>query len=209
MERPMTALGVDALDLLMSVALGVGLAAAVGLRVFMPLLVLSIAAYTGRLELSESFQWLGTMPALIMLSVAALAEVGAYYLPGVDNLLDTIATPAALVAGTVAAAAVMADLPPIVKWTTAVIAGGGAAGLTQGVTSLLRAKSTATTGGLGNPVVATGELGGSILLSILALAAPIVALVVVVLFCWGIVKLTRRLLSRGAQRVGETPPRVT
>ena len=127
------------LDIVVSLALGVGLAAAVGFRVFLPLLVMSGAAYTGHLTLGDSFAWLATPAALAMLSVAAIAEVLAYYIPGIDNLLDAIATPAALVAGTIAAAAVMTDLPPIVKWTTAVIAGGGAAGLTKSVTSLLRA----------------------------------------------------------------------
>ncbi len=186
------------LDILTSIALGVGLAAAVGLRVFLPLLALAIAGYSGAVPLSESFQWLATLPAVAMLAVAAAAEIAAYYIPGVDNLLDALATPAALVAGTVAAAAVMTDLPPIVKWTTAVIAGGGAAGLTQGVTSLLRAKSTATTGGLGNPLVATGELGGAATLSLLAIFAPVVALVLVVLVVWLAVKLLRRLFARRA-----------
>ena len=133
-------------DVAVSIALGVGLAAAVGFRVFLPLLVMSGAAYTGHLTVSDGFAWLSTPTALAMLTVAAVTEVLAYYVPGVDNLLDAIATPAALVAGTIAAAAVMTDLPPIVKWTTAVIAGGGAAGLTQSVTSLLRAKSTVMTG---------------------------------------------------------------
>jgi hypothetical protein len=183
------------LEILMSVALGVGLAAAVGFRVFLPLLVTSIASYTGHLPLSESFAWLGTLPAMLMLSVAAAIEIAAYYLPGVDNLLDAVATPAAMIAGTVVAAAVMTDLPPIVKWTTAVIAGGGAAGLTQGVTTLLRAKSTATTGGLGNSVLATGELGGALAVSLLAIFAPVVALVCVVLFCWLVVKLLRRMFA--------------
>jgi hypothetical protein len=118
-------------DIVVSIALGVGLAAAVGFRVFLPLLVMSAAAYTGHLSLSDSFAWLATPTALAMLSVAALAEILAYYVPGVDNLLDAIAAPATVVAGTLAAAAVMTDLPPIVKWTTAVIAGGGVAGLTQ------------------------------------------------------------------------------
>jgi hypothetical protein len=90
----------------------------------------------------------------------------------------------------------MTDLPPLVKWTTAIIAGGGAAGLTQGVTSLLRAKSTATTGGLGNPVLATGELGGAVLLSLLALVAPVLALALVLIAVLAIVKLLRRLLAR-------------
>lgn len=186
------------LDILTSVALGVGLAAAVGLRVFLPLLVLSIAGYAGVVPLSESFQWLATLPAVAMLGVAAAAEIAAYYIPGVDNLLDTLATPAALVAGTIAAAAVMTELPPIVKWTTAVIAGGGAAGLTQGVSALLRAKSTATTGGLGNPFVATGELGGATALSLLAIFAPIVALALVVLAAWLAIKGLRRLFARRA-----------
>jgi hypothetical protein len=184
------------LEMLLSIALGVGLAAAVGLRVFLPLLVLSVAGYSGQIELAESFAWLATLPALVMLAVAALIEILAYYVPGLDNLLDALATPAAVLAGTVAAAAVMTELPPIVKWTTAVIAGGGAAGLTQGITSLLRAKSTVTTGGLGNPVIATGELGGSLLLSVLAFAAPVFALGIVLVLVLLAVKLLRRLLLR-------------
>jgi hypothetical protein len=184
------------LDLLVSIALGIGLAAAVGFRVFLPLLVVSVAGYTGYLPISDNLSWLATLPALVMLGVAALLEVGAYYIPGVDNLLDAIATPAALVAGTIVAAAVMTDLPPLLKWTTAVIAGGGAAGITQAVTGLLRAKSTALTGGLGNAVIATGELGGSLLTSLLALFMPLVALALVVLFCWISVKLIRKLFRR-------------
>jgi hypothetical protein len=128
--------------------------------------------------------------------------VFAYYFPGVDNLLDAVATPMAVVAGTVVAAAVMTDLPPLVKWTTAVIAGGGAAGLTQSVTSLFRAKSTATTGGLANPLIATGELGGSLLVAVLAIAAPLLALGLVVLFCWAAVRLVRRAFGRQASREG-------
>ncbi len=184
------------LDLALSIALGVGLAAAVGLRVFLPMLVVSAAAWSGHLALGGGFAWLGSPAALVMLSVAAVLEILAYYIPGVDNLLDTIATPAALIAGTLVSAAVMMDLPPMVKWTTAVIAGGGAAGLTQGLTSLLRAKSTLTTGGLGNHVLATGEWGGALLLSLLALAAPLAAVGVVALLCWCAVRVLRRLLRK-------------
>ena len=118
-------------DLGLSVALGIGLAAATGLRLFLPMLVVSVAAYTGHLPLSESFAWLGTAPALVLLGVAAIAEILAYYIPGVDNLLDTLATPAAFVAGTIISAAVITDLPPMVKWAAAIIAGGGIAGVTQ------------------------------------------------------------------------------
>ncbi|MFY9786116.1 MAG: DUF4126 domain-containing protein [Pseudolabrys sp.] len=187
-------------DLALSIVLGVVLAAASGFRVFLPMLIVSGAAYTGHLSLDNSFAWLGTPSALTMLSVAALVEVLAYYVPGVDNLLDAVATPAAFVAGTIVSAAVMTDLPPMAKWMAAVIAGGGTASFTQGVTAILRAKSTVFTGGFGNPVIATGELGGSVLLSLLALAAPLAAFAVVILILWLALRLIRRQ-RRGTQRV--------
>ena len=184
------------LDLALAVAMGVGLAAAVGFRVFVPMLVLSIGAYTGHLALSSGLAWLGTPAALVMLSVAAVIEILAYYIPGVDNALDVIAAPAALIAGTVVSAAVMTDVPPMVRWTTAVIAGGGAAGAVHSLTSLLRAKSTVMTVGLGNHAIATGELAGALIVSLLALAAPLAAVALAGLFCWFAVRLLRRLLRK-------------
>ena len=189
-------------DLALSIVLGIVLAAATGFRVFVPMLVVSAAAYSGHLHLDDSFAWLGTLSALIMLSVAALVEVAAYYVPVVDNLLDVLATPAAFIAGTIVSAAVMTDMPPMVKWTAAVIAGGGVAGLTQGLTGILRAHSTALTGGLGNPVIATAELGGAVLISFLALAAPTLAIVLVALFLFVAIRLARRFF-----RIGESAGR--
>ncbi len=186
----------NALEALLPIALGVALAAAVGLRVFLPLCALSLAGWMGWVELSDGFAWLGNWQALVMLSVAAVVEIAAYYLPGIDNALDAIATPVAIGAGTLATAAVITDLPPLVKWTTAVIAGGGMAGLTHGVTSLLRLKSTATTGGLANPILATGELGGAALLSAAALAAPLLALGLVMASIWSATRWLRRRLRR-------------
>ena len=116
-------------DLPLSIALGVGLAAATGFRIFLPMLIVSVAAHAGHLSLDERFAWLATSSALITLSVAAFLEIVAYYVPVVDNLLDTLATPASLVAGTVVSAAVMTDVPPMVKWTAAVIAGAASPAL--------------------------------------------------------------------------------
>src|SRR5262249_54905128 len=96
-------------DLALSIMLGVGLAAATGFRVFLPMLVVSVASYTGHLSLGDNFAWLGTPAALTMLGAAALAEIAAYYIPGIDNLLDALAIPAAFVAGTIVSAAVMTD----------------------------------------------------------------------------------------------------
>jgi hypothetical protein len=180
-------------DMALSIVLGVALAAATGFRVFLPMLIVSSAAYTGHLHLDDSFAWLGTASALVMLSVAALAEVLAYYIPVVDNLLDLVATPAAFVAGTIVSAAVMIDAPPMVKWTAAVIAGGGIAGLTQGMTGILRAQSTVLTGGFGNFIIATAELCGAAVISILALAAPTLAIGLVVLFLFVAMRVVRRI----------------
>ena len=188
-------------DLALSVVLGVALAAATGFRVFLPMLIVSGAAYSGHLHLDSGFAWLGTPAALIMLSVAALVEVLAYYIPVVDNLLDVAAAPAAFIAGTILSAAVMTDMPPMVKWTAAIIAGGGVAGLTQGVTGILRAHSTVLTGGLGNFVISTAELGGAAVISFLALAAPVAAIALVVLFLLTAIRLIRPLL-RGAKSSG-------
>jgi Domain of unknown function (DUF4126) len=181
-------------DIALSLVLGIGLGAATGFRVFLPMLIVSAGAYTGHLPLTESFSWLGTSSALIMLGVATIVEILAYYIPGLDNLLDALATPAALVAGTIVSAAVMTDVPPMVKWTAAVIAGGGIAGITQGAIAMLRANSTVWTGGLGNFIIATAELAGALVVSFLALAAPVAALALVILFLWLTTRLLRRLL---------------
>ncbi|HEX5163467.1 MAG TPA: DUF4126 domain-containing protein [Steroidobacteraceae bacterium] len=182
------------METIVSIALGIGLAAAVGFRVFLPLLVASIAAHNGYLPLDANFSWLGSVPAMTMLGVAAVVEVLAYYIPAVDNLLDTITTPLALVAGTVVSAAVITDLPPLIKWSTAIIAGGGVAAITQGVTMLVRAKSTAFTAGVGNPVVSTIEMIAAAGVAVLALLAPLIAIALVALFCWLAVRLVRKVL---------------
>jgi Domain of unknown function (DUF4126) len=186
----------DGLDFALPALLGIGLAAASGFRVFVPLLVLGLAAHGGYVPVGESFAWVATPPALAMLAVAALAEIVAYYIPGVDNLLDTIAAPAAIAAGIAVSAAVMADVPPMIKWTLAIIAGGGAAALTQSATTLARGSSTAMTGGLGNPVIATGELFGAAGLSLLAIAAPLIAIGVTAIVCIAAWRLARRFFRR-------------
>lgn len=178
---------------ILSILIGVGLSAACGFRVFVPLLVMNLATLSGHLHLAQGFQWLGTYPATIAFSVATCLEIAGYYIPWVDHLLDTMATPAAVIAGTIVTASMVADMSPFLKWTLAVIAGGGAAGLVQGTTVVTRGASTAATGGLGNPLVATLELAGAIVTSLMALIAPVavVALIVVFLFI-----LARALLRR-------------
>ena len=180
------------METVVSIALGIGLAAAVGFRVFLPLLIASIAAHTGHIHLDANFAWLGSLPAMTMLGVAAVVEVLAYYVPAIDNLLDTITTPLALAAGV--SAAVITDLPPLIKWSTAIIAGGGVAAITQGVTTLVRAKSTAFTAGVGNPVISTVEMIAAVVVALLAVLAPLIAIALVAAFCLLVVRAVRRFL---------------
>jgi hypothetical protein len=189
----------EPLEVLLSVLVGVGLSAACGFRVFIPLLIVSIASKTAHLSLAPGFDWMGTWPAIVAFSVATALEITAYYIPWLDNLLDTIATPTAIVAGVLVTAACVGDMSPFLKWTTAVIAGGGAAGAVQVVTVAARGVSTAVTGGLGNSVVATAENAGAAVLSALAIFVPIVAIVALVGF---ISLLAWRLLRR--RRVAAT-----
>ena len=169
------------METLLAVALGLALSAACGFRIFVPLLAVGAAQATGYLTLAPKFAWIGSTPALVVLGVATVIEIAAYHVPWLDHLLDTIASPAAIVAGIVVTASVVTDMDPLWRWTLAVIAGGGLAGAVQGSTVLVRAASTATTGGLANPVVATAELVGSVAISILALLVPVLALVTVML----------------------------
>jgi len=183
-------------EILLSAALGLGLAAAAGLRVFVPVFGVSVAAQFAALPLSPSFTWVGTTPALLVFGTATVLEIGAYYVPWLDHALDVVATPAAVIAGVVASAAVITDLPPLVAWTVALIGGGGAAGVMQMLSVGARLKSTAATAGLGNPVVATGESVGAVAITTIALLVPVVALLVVLAVLAGGVRVARRRLSR-------------
>ncbi len=191
------------MDLLLALCVGLGLAAACGFRVFVPLLVMSIAANAGHLELAYGFEWVGSPVALVALGMATALEIAAYYVPWLDNLLDTLATPAAVIAGTLAMAAQISDTSPFLQWSLAIIAGGGAAAVVQLGTTTVRAASTMLTGGLGNGAVSSGEAAGATLIAFLAVAVPVLAaaLVLVTLF-WAGKRLVRLVRVR---RTAATP----
>ena len=158
----------------------------------MPLLVASAASLSGHLELAPGFEWIGTTPALVGFAVAAVLEVAAYLVPLLDNALDALAAPAAAVAGTVLTASSIVDLSPWLKWSLAVVAGAGIAGTVQLFTSATRLTSTVTTGGLANPAVSTAEAGGAVGVSVLAVATPILGVVIALL----LVAVAARTLAR-------------
>jgi hypothetical protein len=170
------------MEWVLGAAIGIGLAAACGFRVFVPPLVLSVAALSGHIHLAPGFEWIGTWPALTAFAVATALEIAGYYIPWLDNILDTAATPIAIAAGTVMAASCVTDVSPFLKWTLAVIAGGGAAGLVQILTVKTRALSSLFTGGLANWVVSTVEAISSTLLSVLVVLIPVLALTLLLVF---------------------------
>ena len=173
------------METITSILLGIGLSAATGFRIFVPFLVASVAAVTGYLPLSSSFEWIGTYPALIAFGAATILEIAAYYIPWFDNLLDSIATPAAFVAGAILMVAVVTGMPPLIKWALAIIAGSSAAGIVQSGTTVTRLASTTSTGGLANPVVSTVEAGSSIGLSLFAILLPVITgLITIILLFW-------------------------
>lgn len=165
------------LDIFLSIITGVGLAAATGFRVFVPMLAAGLAFHFGLLEPAAGFDWLSEPVTIVALGVATALEVGGYYLPGIDHVLDVMAAPLALVAGVLVAASVMAELPAWLRWLAAIVAGGSATATAYSLTSITRAKSTAATGGLANPAVSTAELAASAALSAVALLLPFIALV--------------------------------
>ena len=190
---------------LLSVCLGIGLSAACGFRVFIPLLAMSIASLSGHLALSDGFQWVGTYPALVVFATASVLEIAAYYIPLVDNLMDSIAGPAAVVAGVLVAASSFIHMDPLLKWTLAIIAGGGTAAIFHGSTALLRGTSTALTGGIGNHAVATAELGIASVLSILAIALPLLSMIVIFALLFFIIRKGFRKLVKPKRTEGASP----
>lgn len=183
-------------ETIISIFLGIGLAASVGFRVFLPLFALSLASYFDVWELNQSWQWIGSLAAVITLGVATLFEIFAYFIPFVDNLLDSLAMPLAAIAGTAVMVSTIANLDPVITWSLAIIAGGGTATAIKGANASGRLASTTTTGGLANPVISTAETGTALVVSATSIFAPILAAVLVIIILVIIFRIYRKLRPR-------------
>ncbi|MBT8286115.1 MAG: DUF4126 domain-containing protein [Flavobacteriaceae bacterium] len=183
-------------ETMISIFLGIGLAASVGFRVFLPLFVLSLAAYFQVWELNDQWEWIGSIPALITLGVATVVEIFAYFIPYVDNLLDSIALPLAALAGTAVMVATVSELDPVITWSLAIIAGGGTAAAIKGASATGRLTSTATTAGIGNPIISLIETATALLMSVVSVIAPVIASILVILLLIFIFTIYRKLRPR-------------
>nr|WP_318312679.1 DUF4126 domain-containing protein [Muricauda sp. DH64] len=180
-------------DTIISLFLGIGLAASVGFRVFLPLFALSFAAYMGVWDLNENWEWIGSLTALITLGVATMVEIFAYFIPWVDNVLDSIAIPLAGIAGTAVVVSTAADLDPVVTLSLAIIAGGGTATMIKGANAAGRLASTGTTGGLANPLVSTLETGTAVAVSTASIIVPPIAAILVIIILLIIFRIYRKI----------------
>lgn len=167
----------DIFPYIISAFVGVGLAAATGFRVFLPMFAVSLASYFHWIPANDIFEWLASLPALITTGVATIVEILAYYIPYIDNVLDSISIPLATVAGSVLFASQFMEIGGISEWALALIAGGGTASTIASGFAGTRVASTATTGGVGNHLVATTETAGASVMSIFALALPVLAFI--------------------------------
>ena len=180
-------------ETVISFFLGIGLAASVGFRVFLPLFELSLVGYFDVWSLNDSWQWIGSLAAVITLGVATIFEIFAYFIPWVDNLLDSMAVPLAAIAGTAVMVSTVAGLDPVVTWSLAIIAGGGTATAIKGAGATSRLASTATTGGVANPVISTVETGTAMVVTTASIFAPMLATVFVIIILFIIFRIYRKI----------------
>jgi len=186
----------EQVETVLAVLTGIGLSAACGFRIFLPLLALNLASMYGLVGLAPGFEWIAGYQVTIAFGLATVLEIVAYYVPWLANIMDSIASPVSVIAGTIATASLITDIPPSLKWTISIIAGGGIAGLLQGATVALRAKSTVLTAGLGNFLVANFELLASAIVAFLSLILPIVAFILALLLVTYCLILARKVYMR-------------
>lgn len=184
------------MEIALSIAIGIALSATSGFRIFVPFLAVSAAHLAGWLELNETFAWIGTYPALAVFAAATAVEILAYFIPWVDNALEAISVPASAVAGTILTFAFVSEMTPALAWFISIIAGGGTSLVTRAVSNIVHAGSTAASGGAANPAVSLVESIGTVVMSVLAIAVPILALFVLILFAAWAVKAIQRARAR-------------
>ena len=176
-----------------SLLLGVALSAGSGFRIFIPLLVSNLAAKFGLVSVAENFQWMTSNTTTAVLVVATFAEIASYYIAYIDNLLDSLALPISVVAGTLLTTQFLKIEDPMLQWGLGLLAGGGVAGSIQAGTTLLRLGSTKFTGGIGNGIFSTLENILSVVISLISLWLPLLMGALSILFVFWIL---RKLFSR-------------
>lgn len=191
----------SAYEALVALSMGIGLSAAAGFRIFLPPFLLSLVIKFGNLDLElggTSFEFFDSEITIFLLGAAVIIETLAYYIPWVDNLLDGVASPAAIIAGTGMTAMLLGEeMSPILQWSLAIIAGGGVSAGIQGATVVTRGTSTVLTGGVGNPIVSTIENIAALLFALFALILPFLAAFGAIII---LVITTKKVIDKGISK---------
>ncbi|MDH6307522.1 glucan phosphoethanolaminetransferase (alkaline phosphatase superfamily) [Dysgonomonas sp. PFB1-18] len=179
----------------LSAFIGIGLSAATGFRVFLPMFAVSLASYMGWIDVihNDLFSWMAELPTLITTGIATVVEILAYYIPYVDNLLDTLSVPLATIAGSILFASQFSDIGSFPQWALALIAGGGTAAAVSSAFAGTRIASTGTTGGIANPVVTTAETTGAVVMTGVTLIAPVIAFLLVIVLLYLVFRVGRKI----------------
>ena len=191
--------------IIMATLMGISLAAASGFRVFLPPFLLSLAARFNVVWfldidlLGTQFEFFTSTLSIVVLGIATVAEFAAFYAPWIDNALDTIATPASILAGVAMTAIVLEGNDPIIQWAIAIVAGGGVAATIQSATVATRGLSSTFTFGLGNSAVATGENVASVALTLIAILIPFLSALFVLLIVALLLRMKRKKKEPVAQ----------
>ena len=191
--------------IIMATLMGISLAAASGFRVFLPPFLLSLAARFNVVWfldidlIGTQFEFFTSTLSIVVLGIATVAEFAAFYAPWIDNALDTIATPASIMAGVAMTAIVLEGNDPLIQWTVAIVAGGGVAATIQSATVATRGLSSTFTFGLGNSAVATGENVASVALTLIAILIPFLSALFVLLIVTLLLRMKRKKKEPAAQ----------
>ncbi len=191
--------------IIMATLMGISLAAASGFRVFLPPFLLSLAARLNVVWfldidlIGTQFEFFTSTLSIVVLGIATVAEFAAFYAPWIDNALDTIATPASIMAGVAMTAIVLEGNDPIIQWAIAIVAGGGVAATIQSATVATRGLSSTFTFGLGNSAVATGENVASVALTLIAILIPFLSALFVLLIVALLLRMKRKKKEPVAQ----------
>lgn len=179
------------LALILALFSGLGIAAACGLRAFLPLLLLGAAARFGWVPLADGTEWLASTPALFALGTATVLELLGDKVPTVDHVLDVIGTVLRPAAAWLGAYAVLVDWPA--PWGQVVALGLGSGALVvHGVKAKVRLGSTVATLGHGNPLLSLVEDLVSALLLVVALAVPVLVFIAGAFLVWILMRRSRR-----------------
>jgi uncharacterized membrane protein len=194
---------VEYLDLLGAVLLGLSLSATCGLRAFLPLFVLSILSWSGRIDLADSFSWMGTQLAMICFGAAVVFEIAGDKIPVVDHFLDSVAVVVKPVAAAVASASVLTEVDPMISTVLGLVIGGTIAGGVHLVKAKLRLLSSALTMAVANPILSLLEDLLAVIGTVLSFLMPLLVVLLFLGLFGGTLWWANRRRGPGKNAVGE------